>query len=557
MKMKTKLSRFCNIRFIILNLIALTCLISFSNAQWTTDTKKESQESKSDLKNMIQAPITNVPPLEGPVDPEKYYVGPSDILSVNIWISPPLNFSLTVTPEGTLIVPTVGEVRIIDLTLNEAKKKIITEIKKKYLTGNPSVTLLNPRQVIVNVTGTVRFPGKYALSATDRVDKAIAEANKQKRDDENKNFEEKVQSRRNIQLTRRTGERVRIDIPKYYATRNSDFNQMLREGDDIFVPRVDPEKNVFAVYGAVNVEGSFEYVKDDSILDALELAYGFTPRAKKDSIVFFRYNVSMGKQELTTFSFDDIKSGSKKNLPLVIGDRIIVKEMQDIREDYRVYVLGEVKYPGIYPITKDSTKLTNVLNWSGGFTEYASLLSAQVYRGTISKQESDIDRLLSMRGNVTPEDSAYYLLESELRSKREVVNVDFKKLFINKNSTEDVYLRNGDYISVPSIRRTIYVFGQVINPGNIPFIPGMDYKYYIQRCGGYTENARLGDVMIIKRATRQWLSPKETTIEEGDYVWIPKEPQRSFAYFMNIFNQTAAVITAAVSIALLAIQLKK
>jgi len=45
---------------------------------------------------------------EDVVNPSEYYVGPSDIISVNIWISPPLSFSLTVTPEGTLIVPTVG-----------------------------------------------------------------------------------------------------------------------------------------------------------------------------------------------------------------------------------------------------------------------------------------------------------------------------------------------------------------------------------------------------------------------------------------------------------------
>ena len=122
MIIKTQSLRFGSIRFVLLNLITCFCLISVSNAQWTTDTKKELQDSKTDLKNMIQAPVTNVPALEGPVDPEKYYVGPSDILSVNIWISPPLNFSLTVTPEGTLIIPTVGEVRVTDLTLREAKK---------------------------------------------------------------------------------------------------------------------------------------------------------------------------------------------------------------------------------------------------------------------------------------------------------------------------------------------------------------------------------------------------------------------------------------------------
>ena len=50
--------------------------------------------------------------LESIIDPALYFVGPSDVFSVNIWISPPLHFLLTVTPEGTLIIPTVGEVRI-------------------------------------------------------------------------------------------------------------------------------------------------------------------------------------------------------------------------------------------------------------------------------------------------------------------------------------------------------------------------------------------------------------------------------------------------------------
>jgi protein involved in polysaccharide export with SLBB domain len=162
-----------------------------------------------------------------------------------------------------------------------------------------------------------------------------------------------------------------------------------------------------------------------------------------------------------------------------------------------------------------------------------------------------------MRGSVMPEDSSYYLLESELRSKREVVNVDFKKLVIEKDTTQDIYLRSGDYISVPSIQRTIYVFGQVVNPGNVPFAEGKEYKYYVKKAGDFTDKARTGDVMIIKRSNHQWLAPGETKIEEGDYVWVPKEIEHSFGYYMNIFSQTAAVITAAVSIALLAIQLRK
>ena len=538
-------------RRLILNLIAFFSVASFSYGQWGSDTKKELPEFKSDTKNLLQVPAVTAPALDGPVDPDKYYIGPSDVLSVNIWVSPPLNFSLTVTPEGTLIVPTVGEIRVADLTLSEAKKKTITEIKKKYLTGDPSVTLIKPRQVVITVAGSVGYPGKYVFDATERVDRAIAEAEKVRKEERS----EKIRRGRNIRLTHRSGESTRIDIPRYYVTRDDRWNPFLREGDEVFVPITDPEKGVFAIYGAVNVQGGIEYVEGDSLLDAIELAYGFTPRAIRDSIILYRYDIQTGSQDLTYFKLGEIKRGSSGNPPLILGDRIVIKEQPDIRENYRVSLDGEVKYPGTYPITKDSTKLTSVVEWSGGFTEYASLSAAQVFRGTISKQETDIERLLSMRGSVTPEDSAYYILESELRSKREVVNVDFRKLFIEKDATQDIFLKSGDDISIPSVRRTIYVFGQVVNPGNVPFVAGKDYKYYVDKAGGFTNKARTGDVMIIKRANRQWLSPKETKIEEGDYIWVPKEPERSFAYYMNIFSQTAAVVTAAISIALLGVQL--
>ena len=59
--------------------------------------------------------------LESPVDPNAYYVGPSDVIAVNFWMSPPQSYSLTVTPEGTLIIPTVGEVMVSGMTLASAK----------------------------------------------------------------------------------------------------------------------------------------------------------------------------------------------------------------------------------------------------------------------------------------------------------------------------------------------------------------------------------------------------------------------------------------------------
>jgi protein involved in polysaccharide export with SLBB domain len=130
-------------------------------------------------------------------------------------------------------------------------------------------------------------------------------------------------------------------------------------------------------------------------------------------------------------------------------------------------------------------------------------------------------------------------------------------LFVHQDSTQDVFLQTEDYIAVPSKKKTIYVFGQVVTAGHVPYVIGENVDYYIRKAGGVTESARSGDVKIIKAKTRQWLSPGETTIEEGDYVWVPKEIERSFSYYMNIIGQTAAVVSAAVSIVLLVIQINK
>jgi protein involved in polysaccharide export with SLBB domain len=245
------------------------------------------------------------------------------------------------------------------------------------------------------------------------------------------------------------------------------------------------------------------------------------------------------------------------NVALVSGDRIVVKERPDVREDYHVFIDGEVRYPGTYPITKENTKLSKIIEWAGGFTEFASLSAAEVVRSTVPANEQSMERALSLRGSVMFEDTIDYRIESELRINHEAVSVNFSDLFVKKDTASDIVLQNGDWIRIPSVRKTVFVFGQVVTPGHVPFVQGERYKYFIKKAGGYTDNARSSDVMIIKRATRQWLSPGETELEEGDCVWVPKEPERPFTYYLNIVGQTASIISVAVSIVLLTIQAGK
>jgi protein involved in polysaccharide export with SLBB domain len=444
------------------------------------------------------------------------------------------------------------------------------------------IQMTQTQKISVSVTGAVKNPGTYVLDATDRANRALEMANQNDRlsnqlnktdkmiqDEKDLPHTEKVdpddistldvkeKPRRNIILYRRKGEVLKVDIQKYYTTRDESWNPYLSNGDIIFVPRFEEKKNIYAVYGGVNVPGQIEYSEGDRISDAILLAYGFTSRAIVDSIILYRYsddNQSIREQVL---NWTRLQNNVETNIPLHPGDRIVVPERSDLREDYNVSVSGEVYFPGIYPITREYTKLSTIIHNAGGTTPYASLKSAIIYRNDITQKELPLERMMRIRGNTLIEDTANLYMENELRLRRSVVNVDFEKLLVNQDTLQDVVLHSGDKIIVPSIAKTVYVYGQVFVPGSITFAKNKDANYYIQKAGGYTEHARNKDIMIIKRATRQWLSPKETEIEEGDYIWVPKEPERSSAYYWTLIGQMASVISVAVSIVILAVQLKK
>ncbi len=464
-----------------------------------------------------------------------------------------------------------------------------TDALKSTMSYDPSkmfqtdqTQLLQARKITVSVTGAVKNPGSYIFNSSDRVDRAIQMAElydqlmKQDRIDQLSKSEiierkldkfkpddvyirdvkENERPRRNVLLYRRTGEVIKVDIPKYFVTKEERWNPFLFDGDIIFVPRFDKKKDLIAVYGGVNVPGQIEYSEGDRIADAVQLAYGFTPRAVTDSIVLYRYaedNISLKEQ---TVNWTELQNFSEKDITLQPGDRIVIPEREDRREDYHVTISGEVRFPGVYPITRDQTRLSTIVQKAGGVTKNASLKSASIYRNEIAPKDLRMELMMSMRGNTSVEDTTNFIIENEVRLNRGVVSVDFEKLLNDLDASQDIILQTGDVIVVPSVLKTVYVYGQVAVPGNVAFVDGEGVEYYVKKAGGFTDHARSGDVMIIKRGSRQWLSPSETKVEEGDYIWVPKTPDRSFGYYMTVGSQAAAIVSAAVSIILVFIQLQ-
>ena len=501
------------------------------------------------------------PPLEEVIDPEEYIVGPNDVFGLLLPGVSDLTLPLIVSPEGSLLVPNVGEIPVAGKTLELAKKNVLDAVSRNAKLIKPSFTLLSPRQILVTVLGSVRSPGPYVVASSMRVDKAIAMANVTNQPQNpaipwNGDF-----SRRRITIRQTHGEKV-VDLELFFSAGRKDQNPYLLEGDVIIVPPRNIDQASISVFGGVNQQGEYEYRDYDSLLTLIRMANGLTPNADSSNVEITSLNFEATKSESKLIDLRAILEGRRNDFPLFNKDRVVVREKMDRRRDFKVQARGEVRFPGFFPITQDSTKLSEVIARAGGFTEYAYLAGAEIERKQVTAAgvtaDLSAEALLNARLNdqlVTPEELMYYEMEAKLR--RGTVAVDFERLFQRHDSTADVYLQDGDFIYIPNETKTVYVYGQVPKPGYVAFKPGAGVSYYLQLAGGYGEEAEEGKTRVIKAKTREWKDPSETIIEPGDTIWVPKDIRYPFGYYMNLVSQAAGFISVILSMTVIIIQLTK
>ncbi|KUG25109.1 polysaccharide export protein [hydrocarbon metagenome] len=523
-------------------------------------------------------------PLQGPVDPSKYLVGPGDIFDITIVGNLPNSLIVQVSPEGSLVIPTIGVINIKGMTLSEAKIEVEKVLKQQFKNANINTTLISPRIFSVSVAGIVNNPGNFYASSVQRVDEVIYLANlktnlaiseisqlqNQEREllnrsgiiqyfrNEELTEKELKMSLRNIQLTRLNGETLIVDLVRFYATGDVKYNPFLQDGDRIFIPNESLEGNSITISGEVRLEGQYEYSEHDSLSSVLSICQGPTNLADLEKVNLYRTNFSTGEITRIVINFQNILNKSDNDIPLQPGDRIVFRKKYPRETALSVTIKGEVLSPGVYPIERNNTTIKDIIKEAGGFTNYASLSEASIIRfgEEIDKANENPDymRLAEMRlGNMNQRMREYFNYEYAI--KRGIVAVDFVDLFVNDNENFNITLQDGDVIIIPEQRNSIYIFGQVARNGYYSYLPDADFNYYINLAGGYGEMAQSGDARIIKAGTKNWLEPGDTSIEPGDAIYIPREmdfEDKTFKYWFTWFSEVVAVVAGIATVILVA-----
>ncbi|MFZ1322252.1 MAG: SLBB domain-containing protein [Ignavibacteria bacterium] len=487
-------------------------------------------------------------PIEGAIDPDVYVVGPNDLFTVGLYGYINQQIPIVVSPEGTVVIPTVGAIDVAGLTLTSAKQKVVSAVKQRYYSSDVSFTLNTPRTFLIKVSGLTQ--GNFEVSPVTRVSEILkvlifdtlnTSRNFYEKTNEREFFNTQI-SLRNIKLVRKSGKVINVDIYKYFLTNEDSHNPFFLEGDLLKIPYLQLDNNFINIGGAVQLGGSYEYAEGDNLETIVGIARGFDVSAEPDSIVLYR-----AIDGSSDFKSIDLNFEVDKKFEIESFDRIYVKSKINYQKNLSVLVLGEVLRPGYYPISFKNTRLKDVIEMAGGLKEKAYLPLSILFRDYdaeyTAKDTSEI--LINMRANdliVTEMDKENYI--ADIQSRRNRVIVDFDKLLNKNDESQNVLLEGKDIIYINDNKNIVYVFGQVGQEGYVPFKKGEDVDYYIKKAGGYALAAEEDDTRVIKFNTRNWYEPDEAVIESGDFVYVPKEVNLPFSFTIGLMAQIASVLLA-------------
>ena len=427
----------------------------------------------------------------------------------------------------------------------------------------PSLSSAVP--ISVSVTGFVPFPGTYSLAVTSRLSDAL-QASKvvlpevsnpllltpsQKKAFEQDSLFTQSQGLRKIKL-KRGSSTTEYDLLRFMLLGELEHNPLLKDGDLVWIPTMG---SFVSVSGSVNLPSDIQFVPGDDLGLILQLAQGLTPDADKKQVLIYRpqtqgKDFDVIKQDISSFpSLEAVK------FPLQAKDRIIVGRDSSSPLAKKIKVEGAVNIPGEFWIG-ENTHLWDVLQLCGGPTSKGDLKNAVLINGPYSeKLNPDLERLkLFSITQMTPLE--YNYLRNAMRQIRGKYSLDLQDTWTSAGQSSNPLLQDGDYIFVPEAFEMVAVSGQVQRPGLVPWVEGKDHQYYIDACGGYANNRRMGGIRIIRDNSGNWVKPgKKVKLHPGDMVFVPEKTDRDFwADVKDVALLATQLMTILMSIRVLIIQ---
>ena len=531
--------------------------------------------------------------------PNGYLIGPGDELIVSLWGETQFRKTFKISRDGKIYDEKVGLLNLNGKNIDEVKTYLKTQFGRVYSTinsKNPStyidVSIGELKSINVNFVGQVKFPGIYPIHPFSNVIMGLVQAG----------GVDTVGSLRNIKIIRSDSSEHFIDLYDYFIDGNLSTKAQLRDQDIIIVP---PRLSYVIVDSAVNRPGIYESIPNENVYDILQNAGGVAHNGSNQIIIQSLTNIGGDTRPIFDLqsqyvSIDETKLINSNNVKKIVS-RYIFDEVKQIE------VIGQVKAPGFYNFIEGMT-LKDIISLSSGFEDETFFNS--VYQGQaevvrrnpdspfqtvitfdisdIFDQEKDfniilanLDRIIihpnlnffeteniKIEGEVKvpghyPVISDEESLSSIIQRAGGLTKKAFKEgIEIHRDTLRlawkdiDVQLKPGDSIVVKEKPGTVFVTGEVYNPGLIEYKKFRDVADYVNLAGGPTKFGDRSDIIVVyangEVMPKKFLrSPK---VRDGSTIVVNSKKLSEPLSVTEIANTSLSLISSIVTILVLAQQ---
>jgi protein involved in polysaccharide export with SLBB domain len=506
--------------------------------------------------------------------PSDYRLGPGDEITLSLWGEHNLRETFLINKEGLIYYENIGFINLSNITISEAEKLLKERLSAIYATLTSStnstklmVELGKIKSINVYFSGELLNPGIHLVHPFSDIFGAIVQSGGLQQNG----------SLRTIQLIRKGEVISSIDFYSFFMNGKNNFSDIkLIDGDVIHIPSV---KRRITIAGEVNRPSSYELLPDESLLDIVAYASGFTSKASSTLIVKQIIPVEKRLSDDNAMSSVTIDFKNKESVILNDGDSINVLSISAVHSTVEIF--GRVKSPGEYPST--NAMLKDILDIAGGFDDPVYKLTIidpivvlrkdvnQFYSKTIFVRYEDagqfkleVDDQIFVYENANYKHSFTYRVEGEvakpgtypfystnlniadvlelaggLTELGSIENITIKQEFTSidesgnvvidsetvSDATLDFEIGINSVIIASPFENVVRVEGNVYNPGLITFKSGTKLSEYIHSAGGYKPDTMKRNVYVkrsngnIEKTSRFFLIGKK--IYAGDTIIVP------------------------------------
>lgn len=453
-----------------------------------------------------------------------YLIATGDTLQVRLWGAFEFDAQLVVDPQGNVFLPQVGPVQVRGVRNRELQTVTDEAVRRVFRANVQSYASLAAAQPVrIFVSGFVERPGLYSGTSMDSLLHYLDQAG---------GIDTARGSFLGVQVQRNGQTRATVNLYEFLLQGKMPAIQ-LGSGDVIFVP---PRQSTVKVNGLAANAKRFEFAGSAITLPALvDLAKPFA------SATHLRVVRNTGTVRNTDyFALSDAASVSVQD-----GDEV------EFTADKKpgtitVRVEGEHQSAQEYVLPYGS-RLGELLQRIQPNTN-SEMASLQLFRISVKQRQKEI-LATSLRSLEAALLTARSGSSDEARLRKEEADLTLawverakqieplgQVLIAQAETRADLLLENGDVLRIPTKDGLVLVGGEVLFPNAVAWQGTMGLNDYIQRAGGYTQNADNSRVIVARRdgsfeqvnADSMFL---RTTVRAGDQVLVlPKvdEKKRQF-----------------------------